>query len=83
MNGAKFYQIQEPAPESSDDRTALPSPPYRDPELLLEEQLGKAMADNDNHRREKEDLQKELRELHDRLTRLQGNNVCHDRIRGE
>lgn len=78
LNGANFYQIQEPAPESSDDRTTLPSTPHRDPELLLEEQLGKALADNDNHRREKEDLQKELRDLHDRFTRLQENNVCHD-----
>lgn len=77
LNGANFHQIQARAPESSDDRTALPSTPYRDPELLIEERLGKVMAENENHRREKEELQKELRDLHDRLIRLQENNVCH------
>lgn len=41
------------------------------------------MTENDNHRREKEELQKELRDLHGRLARLQENNVCDDRTSGK
>ncbi|MCJ1265448.1 hypothetical protein MMC22_005326 [Lobaria immixta] len=66
--------IQDQVPESSDDKTASPSTPYKDPELLFEEQLANVMTENDNHRREKEELQKELRDLHGRLARLQENN---------
>ena len=46
-----------------------------DQELLYEEQLGKVMADNENIKNEKRELQKDLQELHDRLVRLQTNNV--------
>lgn len=76
---ANFHQIQkDQVQESNDDSNDLPSTPYRDPDLLFEEQLGKVMAESDNHRREKEELQKELRDLDGRLNRLQENNVCHD-----
>lgn len=67
-------EIQDQVPESSDDKTASPSTPYKDPELHFEEQLANVMTENDNHRREKEELQKELRDLHGRLARLQENN---------
>lgn len=66
--------------EKSDfDKITSPLPnPIGDPELLYEERLGELIADNDNHIREKKELQKDLRELHDRLTRLQDNNVGED-----
>ncbi|MCJ1428302.1 hypothetical protein MMC29_006211 [Sticta canariensis] len=67
-------EIQDQIPESSDDRTDRTSTPYRDPDLLFEEELGKVMAENENHKREKEELQKELRDLHGRFARLQENN---------
>jgi hypothetical protein len=51
------------------------SVPVNDPELLFEERLGRVMADNENLIREKKELQKDLRELHNRLIRLQENNV--------
>jgi protein HOOK3 len=46
-----------------------------DPELLFEERFGKVMVDNDNLVRDKKELEKQLRDLHDRLARLQENNV--------
>jgi len=46
-----------------------------DPELLFEQRFGKVMADNDKLSKDKADLEKELRDLHDRLARLQENNV--------
>lgn len=46
-----------------------------DLELLFEERFGKIMAENNVHIREKTELQKDLRELHDRVVRLQDNNV--------
>jgi len=52
--------------------------PAVDQELLFEEKLGKVMADNENIKNEKRELEKGLQELHDRLARLQTNNVwCH------
>ena len=62
-------------PQSDDDEPVLSSTPLRDTELLLEERFGKIMAENDEHVREKKELQKDLRELHERMTRLQDNNV--------
>lgn len=53
------------------------STPINDPELLFEERVGRIMAENDLIMREKKDLQKDLRELHNRLIRLQENNVSH------
>lgn len=61
--------------KSNPDKITSPPTPIGDPELLYEERLGELMADNENHIREKKELQKELRDLHDRLTRLQDNNV--------
>lgn len=49
--------------------------PVIDQELLFEEKLGKIMADNEDIKIEKKELQKDLQELHDRLARLQVNNV--------
>ncbi len=51
------------------------SVPVNDPELLFEERIGRVMAENENLIREKKELQKDLRELHNRLIRLQENNV--------
>lgn len=52
-----------------------PSYPMPDPELLLEERLARKIAENDDLLREKKELRKELHELHERLIRLQENNV--------
>lgn len=53
-----------------------------DPELLFEQRLrlfeqrlGNIMADNDRLSRDKKDLEEELCDLHNRLARLQENNV--------
>lgn len=71
-----IQQMQKNDEEKSDpDKITSPPTPIGDPELLYEERLGELMADNENHVREKKELQKELRDLHDRLTRLQDNNV--------
>ena len=47
-----------------------------DKELLFEERLGKVMADNEILTNERNDLQTGLKSMHDRLSRLQENNVC-------
>ena len=52
-----------------------PSSSMPDPELLLEERLARQMAENDDLLREKKEVRKELHELHERLIRLQENNV--------
>lgn len=71
-----IQQMEKNDEEKSDqDNITSPPTPIGDPELLYEERLGELMADNENHIREKKELQKELRELRDRLTRLQDNNV--------
>ena len=57
------------------DNSRRPSYPTPDPELMLEERLAKKIAENDNLVREKKEARKELRELHERLIRLQENNV--------
>lgn len=46
-----------------------------DPELLFEQRFGNIIADNDRLSRDKKDLEIELRDLHNRLARLQENNV--------
>ncbi|KAL8755884.1 MAG: hypothetical protein Q9184_004669 [Pyrenodesmia sp. 2 TL-2023] len=46
-----------------------------DPELAFEERVGNIMAENGRLLQEREDLQKEMRELDERLTRLQDNNA--------
>lgn len=46
-----------------------------DPELLFEQRFGKVIADNDKLSRDKKELERELRDLHNRLARLQENNV--------
>lgn len=48
-----------------------------DPELLFEERFGKVMTDNDNLLKDKRELEKQLGDLHNRLARLQENNVRH------
>ena len=68
--------MQENGNSSSDEgNTVLPSTPQKDPELVFEERLAELMAENDDHRREKDELQRDLRDLHDRLARMQENNV--------
>lgn len=49
--------------------------PAQDQELLAEETFGKLMAENERFSRDNKDLQKDLRDLHNRLTRLQENNA--------
>lgn len=46
-----------------------------DLELLFEQRFGKVMAYNDKLSRDKEELEKDLHDLHNRLARLQENNV--------
>lgn len=67
-------QIQDFGNHDSGD-PGRASYPVADPELLLEERLARIMAENDNLVREKKEVRKELRELHERLIRLQENNV--------
>lgn len=56
-----------------DTASSLSSVP--DIELLFEERFGTIMSENKVHLREKVELHKDLRELHDRVARLQDNNV--------
>lgn len=78
---AKVQQLQSPSYPPSDvekprrDKPGSLVKSTTDPQLLFEERLGKVMADNDRLASEKKDLQKDLRDLHTRLTRLQDNNV--------
>lgn len=78
---ANILQQQEASYQPSDygtpQRGQVPSPPKSamDQELLFEERFGRVMADNEMLNREKSELQKMLRDLHDRLARLQENNV--------
>ncbi|MCJ1368402.1 hypothetical protein MMC16_007544 [Acarospora aff. strigata] len=52
-----------------------------DPQLLFEERFGKVMIDNDNLMRDKRELEKQLRDLHNRLARLQENNdILQERL---
>lgn len=74
--------MQLTANDDPDDSTAsmeAPGAPAQtqatDPELLFEQRFGKVMADNDKLSKDKADLGKELSDLHDRLARLQENNV--------
>lgn len=46
-----------------------------DPELAFEERVGNIMAENGRLLQERENLHKEMRELDERLTRLQDNNA--------
>ena len=70
----KSYPASDVETSRSEDATPSPKPTL-DPELLFEQRFGKVMADNENLIREKKDMQKDLRDLHDRLVRLQENNV--------
>lgn len=56
------------------DGGSLPSNAV-DVDLLFEERFGKLMAEKDVLVTEKKELQEDLRSLHNRLTRLQENNV--------
>ena len=79
LQKSNIQQMQKNDEEKVDpDKITSPPTPIGDPELLYEARLGELVADNENHIREKKELQKELRELHDRLTRLQDNNVGGD-----
>lgn len=80
LQASNIPQMEKNDEEKSDPNkiTSSPPTPVGDPELLYEERLGELMADNENHIREKKELQKELRELRDRLTRLQDNNVSEN-----
>lgn len=82
MNGETWQERAYVNPEQIQDfggheigNPRRPSYPSPDPELVLEEQLAKKIAEIDNLVREKKEAQKELRELHERLIRLQENNV--------
>ena len=79
LHKPNIRQMQKNDEEKSDPEKISFSPtPIGDPELLYEERLGELIADNENHIRDKKELQKELRDLHDRLTRLQEDNVGVD-----
>ncbi|MCJ1250017.1 hypothetical protein MMC30_007243 [Trapelia coarctata] len=79
-SSADIVQMQDtprptPDTEAPQNGAVVSSKPQTmDQELLFEERLGKVMADNENIKNEKRELQKDLRELHDRLARLQTNN---------
>jgi hypothetical protein len=60
--------------EGSGNSLAKPSRNV-DQELLFEERFGKVLADNENFKSEIRELQEANRDLHDRLARLQENNV--------
>lgn len=64
--------------KSDPENIPFPLTQIGDPELLYEERLGELIADNENHIRDKKELQNEVRDLCDRLTRLQENNVGVD-----
>ncbi|MCJ1352647.1 MAG: hypothetical protein MMC33_002631 [Icmadophila ericetorum] len=68
-----------PSDYGTPQRSQVPSPPKptMDQELLFEERFGRVMADNERLNREKNELQKMLRDLHDRLARLQENNASY------
>lgn len=70
----KSYPASDVETSRSEDVTSSPKPTL-DPELLFEQRFGKVMADNEKLIRKKKDMQKDLRDLHDRLVRLQENNV--------
>ena len=74
----KQLQSSLPASDGDTSRTKVSKSPLKssmDPELLFEERFGKVMADNDKLTKERGDLQKDLQDLHNRLARLQENNV--------
>ena len=70
----KSYPASDVETSRSEDVT-LSQKSTLDPELLFEQRFGKVMADNEKLIREKKDMQQNLRDLHDRLVRLQENNV--------
>lgn len=82
LNGDVWQQRPHVNPDQIQDfgnhdtgNSSRSSYPIADPELLLEERLARMMAENDNLLREKKEARKELLELHERLIRLQENNV--------
>ena len=82
---AKTSQMQLAGDDVTDDTTpSLASlgpatmAQAMDPQLLFEERFGKVMIDNDNLMRDKRELEKQLRDLHNRLARLQENNVSEE-----
>jgi hypothetical protein len=79
QRGADMSQIQDFGNDDTGNGfgndSGRASTPINDPELLFEERVGRIMAENDLIIREKKELQKDLRELHNRLIRLQENNV--------
>ena len=80
--GTDIRQLQDTTHAASDSdvpstsaRSSPPPPPAVDAELLFEERFGKVMADNERLARENHDVQKNVRDLQNRLGRLQQNNV--------
>ena len=74
----KLQDISDPVSgnETEVDQVGSFSPsPAVDSELLFEQRFGKVMAENGILTQEKKDLQRDLRDLHNRLARLQENNV--------
>ena len=66
---------------SRSDGAISPTKGALDPELILEEKLGEAIAGNAKLSREKKDMQKELRDLNGRLAHLQeSNTVLQDQL---
>ncbi|MCJ1314473.1 hypothetical protein MMC25_008155 [Agyrium rufum] len=71
------YISNSPSDNGTSRSDDAPSPsPSLDPELLFEEKFGKMMAENERLAQDRLELQKELKELHGRLTRLQENNAA-------
>lgn len=64
--------------KSDPENISFPPTQIGDLELLYEEKLGELIADIENHIRDKTELQNEVRDLHDKLTRFQENNVRVD-----
>ena len=85
---ANVRQLQTTTNAASDSdvpstpATSSPPPPAAiDPELIFEERYGKVMADNERLAQENQDVRKNVRDLQNRLARLQENNVGQGHIR--
>lgn len=66
--------VEEPNGQE-DGASESPSTFAHDPELELEERIGRIMAENERMLQERKDMQGEMRSLDDRLIRLQDNNA--------
>ena len=88
--GANSLKMQSTSATVSGNKGSIDSPPtfpahlsaaapITAPDIAFEEHFAKIMASNDKLNKEKADMQKDLKELHNRLARLQENNVSWTR----